>query len=132
MSRRKEGAPLPGLWGELAGMFTEPILAYMLGGTLDELRQVAENHRRPREVVSSRAADLCALHGVRPRLYTYAEWQNHLDVLIACTPAGWRAWSLRTTAWEGKNSAWIGNPEELRPVEDPDLLAQAREYGWPW
>jgi len=131
MKPRGEGG-LPGIWGELAAKFSEPLLCCILGCTTETLRLVALNRRPPTQTMRDTVEDLCTLHGVRPRLYVYEDWVRHNDVVISDTPAGWRAWSLRTTAWAGKNSLWIGNPGELRPVEDPALLVQAREYGWPW
>lgn len=120
-----------GIWEILVDRFGEHVLAQILGVPASEMGEMAHNRIPVQPPVADTLKDLCDLHGITPKLYSYTDWKQHHNVLIASAPDGWMAWSLVSPKGWVTRSRWIGNPAGLSPVEDLYLITLAREHGWP-
>ena len=121
--------PLPGIWGDMERLWSIVGIAQALGVTTARVESLAGNHAAPTAQENDLLADICLLHGIPGRLYVDTDLKHFRGTLIASTPEGWQAWTLKH-GW-GHRVRWFGSTPEIVPA-DADQMAAARNQQWPW
>jgi hypothetical protein len=128
MPKPKPASDLPGIWQELTDRFPE--LPAMAGCTREEIVRWAKAKTYPPVSIGAYLSDLCAVHGVQPRIYVYSMWDRHRNIAIASLPQGWGIASLEASPDRIEWARWEHDPaKELKPAPD-DLVRQVRSKRW--
>ena len=120
-----KGPEYLGIWANITGIFPAPVLATILGTSLEAINAMAHNVKATDPGTAMILGHLCELHGAQPVLFQ--QWEKHQGVMIGSVAEGWMAWSLKN-GWKHR-TRWIGGPHLLIPAA-PETILEARAAGW--